>query len=77
MTPQQSAMARACLSWSRSDLAEAAGVGVATVVRFETGSAVQPDKVAAMRQAFEANRVKFVDEGPLAGAVYGGLRAAI
>lgn len=68
-------MGRAALSWSRADLAEAAGLGVATVVRFEGGQTVSSDSIMAMRAAMEAKRVKFVDEGPLAGAVYGGLRA--
>jgi ribosome-binding protein aMBF1 (putative translation factor) len=68
-------MGRAALSWSRADLATAAGLGVATVVRFESGQVVNADSVAAMRQAMEAKRVKFVEDGPLAGAVYGGLRA--
>jgi transcriptional regulator with XRE-family HTH domain len=75
MTPQQCAMARAALSWSRADLATAAGIGVATVVRFEEGKNVSPEKCHAMREALEGHRVKFVDDGPLAGAVYGGLRA--
>jgi transcriptional regulator with XRE-family HTH domain len=37
MTPTQSRMARAALKWSLSDLAEKAGVGRATVARFELG----------------------------------------
>jgi ribosome-binding protein aMBF1 (putative translation factor) len=74
--PQQSAMARAALGWSRLDLAQAAGIGVATVVRFENGQAVTSANVAAMRSAMEAKRVRFVDEGSLKGAVYGGLRKA-
>lgn len=67
-------MARVSLNWSRADLAKAAGVGVATVVRFETGGNVMPDLVANMRKALEDRRVKFVDNGPLKGAVVGGLR---
>jgi hypothetical protein len=75
MTPQQSAIGRVALSWSRADLAEAAGVGVSTVVRFEGSQTVSSNSIEAMRAAMEAKRIKFVDEGPLAGAVYGGLRA--
>jgi transcriptional regulator with XRE-family HTH domain len=74
MTPTQSRMARAALKWSLSDLAEAAGVGRATVARFELGETVAPASVAAMRAAFEAKRVRFVDSGRMAGAVYLGLR---
>jgi len=69
-------MGRAALSWSRQDLATAADLGVATVVRFETGQPVSADSVTAMRAAMEAKRVKFVDEGPFAGAVVGGFRPA-
>lgn len=74
MTPKQSAMARALLEWSRADLAAEAGLSAPTVVRFETGQQVAADSVAAMRAAFEKRRVKFVDDGPMAGAVYSGLR---
>lgn len=69
-------MGRAALKWSRAELAEASGLGVATVVRFESGQLVEVASVAAMRGAMEGARVKFVTEGPLAGAVYGGLRPA-
>jgi transcriptional regulator with XRE-family HTH domain len=76
MEPQQSAMARAALKWTRQDLADAAGIGVATVVRFESGRTVAAGNVAAMRKAMEARRVKFIEDGPLKGAVYGGLKKA-
>lgn len=69
-------MGRAALKWSRAELAEAANLGVATVVRFESGQPVANESIAAMRDAMEGARVKFVTEGPLAGAVYGGLRKA-
>lgn len=69
-------MARAGLKWSIDDLAGAAGVGRATVARFELGENVEKPKVDAMRTALEAKRVKFVDKGRLAGAVCIGLRPA-
>ncbi len=62
-------MARAALEWSVSDLAIAAAVGRATVARFELGQNVQPDRVQALRRAFEAAGILFVDSGKLAGAV--------
>ncbi len=62
-------MARAALGWSAADLASAAQVGARTVARFELGETVQPDKVEAMRRAFLAAGVQFVDSGKLAGAV--------
>lgn len=62
-------MARAALHWSAADLARASAVGYATVARFELGQTVQPDKVAAMRQALEDQRVRFVEDGPFAGVL--------
>ena len=67
-------MARAALAWSRADLARAAKIGTATVVRFEEGKNVSPEKCHEMRAALEAEGVRFVDEGPLAGAVHAGAR---
>lgn len=69
-------MARAALKWSLSDLAEAAGVGRATAARFELGEAVASASIAAMRSAYEAAGVTFVEAGKLAGAVHPGTRAA-
>lgn len=64
-------MARAALGWSLSDLSEASGIGRATIARFENGSEVREEKVAQLRAAFEAKRVRFIDSGKFAGAVYG------
>jgi len=65
-------MARALLDWSRAELAKEAGLSAPTVVRFESEQPVAPESVAAMRAAFVKRRVKFIDDGPMAGAVYGG-----
>jgi transcriptional regulator with XRE-family HTH domain len=62
-------MGRAALNWSAADLAKAAGVGYATVARFETGANVQPEKVQALRAALEGAGVQIVGTGKLAGAV--------
>ena len=62
-------MARAALKWSIDDLREAAGVGRMTVARFERGQSVNSESVQAMRTTLEKRRVRFVDEGDLAGAV--------
>lgn len=72
MNPTQSRMARAALKWSLSDLADAAGVGRATAARFELGEAVAPASIAAMRSAYEASGVSFVEAGKYAGAVHPG-----
>ena len=54
--------ARALIGWSQADLAEAAGISVSLVDRFETG---QPDSIAAetvakMRAALESAGVAFI-----------------
>lgn len=70
MTPDQSKMARAALSWSLTELAAAAGVGRATAARFEIGQSVSDDKVAALQKAFEGHQVRFITDGSMAGGVY-------
>lgn len=76
ITPDQCRMARAALRWSVDDLAQAAGVGRATVIRFENDTGGKPATVARLREALEKARVQFIDEGRFAGGVYGGLRPA-
>jgi transcriptional regulator with XRE-family HTH domain len=62
-------MARAALDWTRRDLAEASGVSLRTISRFEAGESVLPARVQKLRHAFEGQGVLFVDSGHLAGAV--------
>ena len=56
-------MARAALKWSAADLAREAGIGYATVARFESGQQVQSDSVGVMRQALERGGVEFIAPG--------------
>lgn len=63
-------MARSALKWSLTELAEAAGVGRATAARFEGGETVTPESIALLRKALEKKRVRFIDDGSFAGAVY-------
>ena len=57
-------MARAALHWSVERAADAAGVSYRTILRFENDQRdIQPDKVAALRTAFEAAGIRFADEG--------------
>lgn len=51
MNAKQSRMARSGLGWRASDLAAAAGVGTATVARFELGETVAPESIDKMRAA--------------------------
>jgi len=62
-------MARTALDWSLQDLADASGVSRRTIARFEADESVLPARVQAMRHAFEAKGVLFVDSGHLAGGV--------
>jgi transcriptional regulator with XRE-family HTH domain len=60
LTPAQCRAARALLNWNQEQLAEAAGVGVATVRIFELGKA-QPRRATlkVIQQALEMARIEF------------------
>jgi transcriptional regulator with XRE-family HTH domain len=65
----QCRMARAALDWSQHDLAKASGVSWRTISRFESGEAIMPKRVQALREAFEARGLVFIDCGRWAGGV--------
>lgn len=70
LTPAQCRMARAALQWSLNEAAAAAGVSYRTIFRLENEQRdVQAEKVAAIRRAFEAAGVRFLDAGADAGGV--------
>ncbi|MDP8994112.1 MAG: transcriptional regulator [Pseudomonadota bacterium] len=54
-------MARAALQWSLDQTAVASGVSRRTVLRLEQGESLQVRNVAAIRRAFEAAGVRFID----------------
>lgn len=60
-------MARAALKWSGADLARSAGLGPATVARFEAGENIQPEKLEAMRSALAAEGIGFTNGGGRVG----------
>lgn len=63
-------MARAGLQWSLEDAAAAAGVSRRTVLRFERDHRdVKPELIEALRRAYEAAGIRFLDEGTDAGGV--------
>jgi hypothetical protein len=62
-------MARAALGWRAKDLSDAAGIGTATIARFELGSDIASESRDKMRSAFEGAGVRFVDRGAYRGAV--------
>ena len=71
MTPAQCRMARAALDWNASNLAASAGVGVATINRFERGGIVTTtqDTVSKLRTALETAGVVFVEPNGLGPGV--------
>jgi transcriptional regulator with XRE-family HTH domain len=62
-------MARAALGWTLDDLATVSGVSRRTIARFEAGESVLPAGGQKLRQAFEAERILFIDSGHLASGV--------
>ena len=71
ITGQQIRTARAALNWSVKDLADATGVGTATIVRYEMAEAVVPksrkNNLEILRTCFEAAGIEFIgtpDDAP-------------
>jgi len=63
MTPAQCRAARALIDWTQPRLAEAAGLGLSTVVDFEKARrAVSPDALSAIQRAIEEAGVILVAE---------------
>lgn len=64
ISPSQSRAARGLIGWSQTDLAEAAGMSLPTVKRYETGTGakVSPEAVAKLQAALEAAGVVFIEE---------------
>ena len=59
ITAKQSRMARVALNWTTSDLAQKAGVGRATVARFELGNSVATESAGKMQTALETAGATF------------------
>lgn len=74
MSAEQCRAARGLLGWSADELAKAAGVGVATVRRFETGDTVREVSVDALRQALERGGLAFIAAGASGGRGGEGVR---
>lgn len=63
MTPQQSRAARALLDLTQPDLAQAAGLGLSTVVDFEKSRRSLPgETLAKIKAALETAGVEFIPE---------------
>lgn len=66
ITGLQIRAARVLLGWKATELADAAGVHVATVQRFETGATVIPAVRYAIVQAMQDEGVEFPQHGVIA-----------
>lgn len=62
-------MARAALQWSLDAVGAASGVSRRTILRLEQGHSLQLRKLEAIRRAFEAAGIRFIDAGEFAGGV--------
>ena len=67
---------RALLKWSAKDLAREAGIGIATVQRFEAGGDALQSSVDAMRSAMEKAGLEFIGPGQRSEGGGGGVRRA-
>lgn len=63
LSVDQCRAARALLDWSAQTLADKAGVGVATVRRYEAGASVAATSLDAMRDALVAAGITFIAKG--------------
>jgi len=68
LSPAQCKAARGLLGLTQPKLAEAAGLGLSTIVDFERGRRqVSDDATASIRAALEAAGIEFVPAGPYSG----------
>ncbi len=68
MNITQCKMARVGLGWSANELAEKAGVGYATVARFESGGTLNSDSLGKIDKAFKEAGVAFIGGAGRVGA---------
>lgn len=61
ITATQSKMARAALGWSIMELAEHAGIGKNTALRFEKNGNTTTDTIRAMEVVFKSAGITFPD----------------
>jgi transcriptional regulator with XRE-family HTH domain len=60
LEPVQIKMARAALNWSAKKLGEKAGVGLATIMRFEGGTGVTTTTLGKLEKSLEKGGVIFI-----------------
>ncbi|MEG8032691.1 helix-turn-helix transcriptional regulator [Sphingomonas aurantiaca] len=69
--------ARALLGWSAQELADQAGIGVATVRRFESASSIAASSIDAMASALTTAGITFISAGKASPAGGEGVRLAV
>jgi transcriptional regulator with XRE-family HTH domain len=63
LTPETCRAARGLLNWSADQLSIAAGIGMATVLRFERGAvSTNQSTLEMMRKALERAGVEFIEQ---------------
>ncbi|MDD3183655.1 MAG: helix-turn-helix transcriptional regulator [Alphaproteobacteria bacterium] len=62
ISPTQSKVARAYLSWTQNDLGNAAGLDRSTIRSFENGFSPRRDSVARIRKALEKEGIEFTQD---------------
>ena len=63
MTPQQAKAARTWLGWTQPQLAEKAGVGISTILDYETGRRTPiPNNLKAIQSALEEAGIEFAPD---------------
>jgi transcriptional regulator with XRE-family HTH domain len=60
ISPMQARSARAALGWTSVEMAEKAGIGSNTVLRFEKGDAFLSTTVEAIEETLRAAGVEFI-----------------
>lgn len=66
MTPDQCRAARALIKWNQQRLADAAGIGIATLTLFESGaSAPRPATLEVLQRALGEAGVVFLYDGEM------------
>lgn len=63
LTPEMCRAARALLKWDAHRLADAAGLAISTVKRFEADRMVRPASVETMLQALQGAGLEFIPAG--------------
>ncbi len=74
ISPEQCRAARVLLDMAAIDLAEGAGVGIATIKRFESGQAVKPATVERLATHLTTAGVIFISAGEASTSGNAGVR---